>query len=177
MTDRMKFVLVAVVGGIAIIALTVFFVTRPAPSDEGEGGGGGAAAASSTSATSAAEASDGGETAGTDVGPGDATEEDRAQSSAKATEVAQAWVNHTVDAGTWRAQMQPLIYPFVWDDYNLPDPQRIRPTTVTGPPVVSEEITGSTGAYTVPTDAGDLHIALLKDDDGTWYATEIDKTL
>lgn len=135
------------------------------------------------------DASDGGGDDGDDLlydgeaysGPDEGLEEgsaaDREASAAVAEKAASTWVNHDLTTEEWSKAMKPMVAPEAWEALNLPAPQRITPTEVTGeiadgPDGVSTE----TADYLIPTDAGDLSITLIKQGDD-WKVSYIDKEL
>lgn len=134
-------------------------------------------------------ASDGGGDDGDDLlhdgeaysGPDEGLEEgsaaDREASAAVAEQAASIWVDHDLTTEEWSNAMKPMVAPEAWESLNLPAPQRITPTKVTGeiadgPDGVSTE----TADYLIPTDAGDLSITLIKQGDD-WKVSYIDKEL
>lgn len=120
---------------------------------------------------------DGQKHAGPDVGLEDGSESDRAASSEVAKEAVAVWVNHDLSTEEWSKALRPYVTDEAWDALNLPAPQRVSATEITGeikdgPDGVSSE----TAEYLVPTDAGDLRVVLVLQGED-WKISYIDKEL
>lgn len=120
---------------------------------------------------------DGQEYAGPDAGLRDGSESDRAASSEVAKNAVSIWVNHDLSTEEWSQALRPYVTDESWEALNLPAPQRVSATEITGelkdgPDGVSSE----TAEYLVPTDAGDLRVVLVLQG-GAWKVSYIDKEL
>lgn len=143
--------------------------TTSAPAAPSDGGGSGA------SDEGGDLIYDGQQNAGPDEGLPDGSDADKAASSEVAKAAATAWVDHSVGTAEWSERMKGYVTETSWSALNLPAPQRISPTQVTGDPV-AQDVSTETAEYFVPTDAGELGVTLVKEGD-QWKVSAIDKDL
>ena len=120
---------------------------------------------------------DGQKHAGPDVGLKDGSESDRAASSEVAKEAVAVWVNHDLSTEEWSKALRPYVTDEAWDAPNLPAPQRVSATEITGEIKDGPDgVSSGTAEYLVPTDAGELLVALVLQGED-WKISYIDKEL
>lgn len=164
---------------VVILAVTVAVVTAVSSSRGAEEEATSSAAATTTQEEDQSAPSDGGgdeERGGPDAGLADGGQEDLEQSRQRALDAATVWVNHDLSGQEWREQAEPFFTDTAWENYALPDPQRVTPTRITGDPT-EIDVSVATADFLVPTDAGDLEVGLVKEGDDEWYVAYIDKGL
>lgn len=72
----------------------------------------------------------------------------------------------------WWANLQPLLDQKATQDYAYMDPSRIVATTITGPPVITDETSAYVAYVDVPTDAGMYGLILSRvDGDSPWLTS------
>lgn len=120
---------------------------------------------------------DGNEYAGPDEGLPEGSESDRTESAAVAMAAVGVWVDHDLTTDEWSKAMKSHVSPEAWNALNLPAPHRVSATEITGEIQDGPDgVTTQTAEYVIPTDAGDLTVALVKQGDD-WKVSYIDKEL
>ncbi len=100
--------------------------------------------------------------------------DDRSHQSAiaAAQTVMLAYARPDLEFDEWWANLQPLLDQKATQDYAYMDPSRIVATTITGPPVITDETSAYVAYVDVPTNAGVYGLILSRvDGDSPWLAS------
>lgn len=89
-----------------------------------------------------------------------------------ATAAMGAFARPGVDAGTWFAELAPLLTPAAQAAYTGTDPSRVPAAAVTGPPRAGDSPSAYLATVTVPTDVGDYTVLLVREGAGTPWLVE-----
>lgn len=99
-------------------------------------------------------------------------DESRQSATAAADTVMRAYARPDLGFEEWWAQLQPLLDQKATQDYAYMDPSRIVATTITGPPVITDETSAYVAYVDVPTNAGMYGLILSRvDGDSPWLAS------
>lgn len=96
----------------------------------------------------------------------------RQSAIAAAQTVMLAYARPDLGFDEWWANLQPLLDQKATQDYAYMDPSRIVATTITGPPVITDETSAYVAYVDVPTDAGMYGLILSRvDGDSPWLTS------
>ena len=85
-----------------------------------------------------------------------------------------AFARPDLDYDTWWAGVEPLLTPEAAEDYAYVDPANIPVRKVTGEGVIVEDTSAYVATVEVPTDAGNYHVLLIRQDAASpWLVSRI----